>query len=126
MFFLLFLLVDGKIRTLIRTKNDGSERPKNIPGFYGSGPQHCFYIVEFRMHCKKGCESTEVTGTWQLAGYMNMTFFMRTGEAVGIPLKVGGRQLHLNITGLSELQIRLNGCTSNVTINSVPVRLKHG
>jgi hypothetical protein len=28
---------------------------------------------------------------------MNMTFFMRTGEAFGIPLKVGGRELHLNI-----------------------------
>jgi hypothetical protein len=32
-----------------------------------------------------------------LAGYINMTFFMRVGEAVGIPLKVGGRELHLKI-----------------------------
>ncbi len=58
-----------------------------------------FNIVEFRMHCKKGWASTEVTGTgtWQLAGYMNMTFFMRTGEACGIPRKVGGRELHLKI-----------------------------
>jgi hypothetical protein len=44
MFVLLFLPVDGKIRTLIRTKNDGSERPKNIPGFYGSGSTALFII----------------------------------------------------------------------------------
>jgi hypothetical protein len=36
---------------------------------------------------------------------MNMTFFMRAGEAVGIPLKVGGRELHLNITISSSIRI---------------------
>jgi hypothetical protein len=67
-----------------------------------------YYIVEFRtgMHCKKGCALADVTGTWQLAGYMNITFFIRTGEACGIPLKVGGRELHLNIIVLFSIRIK--------------------